>query len=58
MKLLQKEVLLGAFIAVSGAIWFSLSTSSSAVVTEPILRNLLEFFAMIFGAAYLVSIRH
>ena len=55
---LSKRVLVGSFIAVLGAIWLSLSAQSSENAINPLLGNTLEFFAMICGTWYAISIRY
>lgn len=57
-ELITKRLLLGAFLASCGAIWLSLSATSEVSASNPLLGNTLEFFAMICGAGYAISIRH
>jgi len=57
-ELISKKLILGSLIAVAGAIWLSLSASSSESAVNPLLGNTLELFAMICGAGYAISIRH
>ncbi len=54
---ITKRLLLGAILAVFGAVWLSLSTESSGIAKDPILGNFLEFMAMVCGAGYAISIR-
>lgn len=57
-EVISKKLLLGSLVAVSGAIWLSLSASGSENATNPLLGNTLEFLAMVCGAGYAISIRH
>jgi len=57
-EVITKRVILGAVLAVIGAIWLSLSASSDANAINPLLGNTLEFLAMICGAGYAISARH
>jgi len=57
-EVITKKVMLGAVLAVIGSIWLSLSASSDIHASNPLLGNTLEFFAMICGAGYAISIRH
>ena len=54
---ITKRLILGALLAILGAIWLSFSTQSSNIASNPILGNFLEFMAMICGAGYAISIR-
>lgn len=54
---ITKRLLFGAFLAVCGAVWLSISTDSSSVANNPVLGNFLEFMAMVCGAGYAISIR-
>jgi len=57
-EIISKKLIIGSLLAVSGAIWLSLSANISESATNPLLGNTLEFFAMICGAGYAISIRH
>lgn len=57
-EVITKKVIIGSFLAVSGAIWLSLSSSGDEHAINPLLGNTLEFFAMVCGAGYAISIRH
>lgn len=57
-EVITKKLLLGSFLAVSGAIWLSLSASPDENASNPLLGNILEFLAMICGAGYAISIRY
>ncbi len=57
-EMITKKVVIGAVLAVIGAIWLSLSASSSANAINPLLGNTLEFLAMVCGAGYAISSRH
>ncbi|NOX15233.1 MAG: DMT family transporter [Epsilonproteobacteria bacterium] len=57
-EVITKKVILGAILAVIGAIWLSISATSASNATNPLLGNTLEFFAMICGAGYAISSRH
>lgn len=57
-EIITKKLLIGAFLAVSGAVWLSLSSDSSADASNPLLGNFLEFLAMVCGTGYAISIRY
>ena len=57
-ELISKKLIIGSLIAVVGAVWLSLSASSSQSATNPLLGNFLEFLAMICAAGYAIAIRH
>ncbi|WP_024955405.1 DMT family transporter [Sulfurospirillum arcachonense] len=57
-EVITKKLLLGSFLAVSGAIWLSFAADGSVSATNPLLGNSLEFSAMICGAVYAITIRH
>lgn len=57
-EVITTRLLVGSFLAVSGAVWLSLSASSGESASNPLLGNTLEFLAMICGAGYAISIRH
>ncbi len=57
-EVITKKVVIGAVIAVIGAIWLSLSASSTVDAVNPLLGNTLEFLAMVCGAGYAISSRH
>ncbi len=57
-EIISKKLVIGSLLAVSGAIWLSLSANGNESATNPLLGNTLEFFAMICGAGYAISIRH
>ncbi len=55
---IKKRVMLGAILAIVGAIWLSVNSDISSTSTNPILGNFLEFLAMICAAGYSVSVRN
>ena len=57
-EVITKKVIIGSLLAVSGAIWLSLSASGSEHASNPLLGNTLEFCAMIMASGYAISIRH
>lgn len=57
-EVITRRVILGAVLAVAGAVWLSLSASSSESAINPLLGNTLEFLAMVCGAGYAISARH
>jgi drug/metabolite transporter (DMT)-like permease len=57
-ELISKKLIIGSLVAVIGAVWLSISASGSESATNPLLGNTLEFFAMVCGAGYAISIRH
>jgi len=57
-EIISKRLVVGSLLAVAGAIWLSLSADSMENATNPMLGNFLEFFAMICGSGYAISIRY
>jgi drug/metabolite transporter (DMT)-like permease len=57
-EVITRKVIIGSLLAVSGAIWLSLSSADTQHATNPLLGNTLEFFAMVVAAGYAISIRH
>jgi len=57
-EVISKKVVLGAVLAVIGAIWLSLSANIATNATNPLLGNSLEFLAMVCGSGYAISSRH
>lgn len=57
-EIISKKLMLGSLVAVSGAIWLSVGATTGESASNPLLGNTLEFFAMICGAGYAISIRH
>ena len=57
-EIITKKMVLGALIAVSGAVWLSLSATSTTNAINPLLGNTLEFLAMICGSGYAISSRY
>ena len=57
-EIITKKVVIGAILAVVGAVWLSLSADSAQNATNPLLGNTLEFLAMVCGAGYAISSRH
>ncbi len=57
-EIITKKLMIGALLAVLGAIWLSLSAQSAQNAVNPLLGNFLEFIAMVCGAGYAISIRH
>lgn len=55
---ISKKMILGSLIAISGAIWLSLSSDASQNASNPILGNSLELGAMICAAGYTIAVRH
>ncbi len=56
-EVITKKLIIGAFLAVFGAIWLSLSADSAQNAVNPLLGNSLEFLAMVCGSGYAISIR-
>jgi len=56
-EVITRRVIIGAVLAVVGAVWLSLSASSSESAINPLLGNTLEFLAMVCGAGYAISAR-
>lgn len=57
-EVITRKLLLGSFLAVSGAVWLSLGADVQENASNPLLGNILEFLAMICGAGYAISIRY
>ena len=57
-ELISKKLIFGSLIAVSGAVWLSLSSSGNQSASDPLLGNTLEFLAMFCAAGYTISLRH
>jgi drug/metabolite transporter (DMT)-like permease len=57
-EIITKKVIIGSLLAVSGAVWLSLSAGGDEHASNPLLGNTLEFFAMVCAAGYAISIRH
>ncbi len=57
-EVITKKLVIGAILAVIGAIWLSISASSETNALHPLLGNTLEFLAMVCGAGYAISSRH
>ncbi|MDA7848327.1 DMT family transporter [Sulfurospirillum sp.] len=57
-EVISKKLIVGSLLAVSGAVWLSLSANGSESASNPLLGNTLEFFAMVCGAGYAISIKH
>ena len=57
-EIISKKLVIGSLLAVSGAVWLSLSANGNESASNPLLGNTLEFLAMICGAGYAISIRH
>ncbi|WP_458699572.1 DMT family transporter [Sulfurospirillum sp. 1307] len=57
-EIITRKVIIGSLLAVSGAIWLSLSSSGSEHASNPLLGNTLEFGAMIVASGYAISTRH
>jgi len=56
-EVITRRVIFGAVLAVAGAIWLSLTASSSESAINPLLGNTLEFLAMVCGAGYAIAAR-
>lgn len=57
-EIITKKLLLGASLAIVGAIWLSLEASVEAYAPNPLLGNTLEFLAMLCAAGYTIIIKH
>lgn len=54
---ISRQMILGLGIAFLGACWLSLAGESTPDAPNPLLGNLLEFAAMIFGAGYALTLK-
>lgn len=57
-EVITRKVIIGSLLAVSGAIWLSLSSGGDEHASNPLLGNTLEFIAMVCASGYAISIRH
>ena len=55
---ITRRLVVGAVLAVGGAIWLSLSANQNEYASNPLLGNTLEFLAMVVASGYAISIRH
>jgi len=54
---LTLKTLFGFLVAVTGALWLSLSSASSLDAPNPILGNFLEFMAMVCASGYAICLK-
>jgi drug/metabolite transporter (DMT)-like permease len=57
-EIINKQLIFGAIITLSGAIWLSLQATATEVAPNPILGNFLEALAMLCGAGYTIVARY
>ena len=57
-EIISRKLIVGSVIAMSGAIWLSIQSTSTIDAPNPILGNFLEFCAMICGAGYTIVARY
>jgi len=57
-EIISKQLILGSLISIIGAIWLSLSASSTISSPNPILGNSFELLAMVCGAGYTIIARY
>jgi drug/metabolite transporter (DMT)-like permease len=57
-EIISKQLILGSFIAIVGAVSLSLQASTSVVAPNPLLGNFLELLAMVCGAGYTIVARY
>lgn len=57
-EIISRKLIIGSIIAMLGAIWLSLQSTSSIDAPNPLLGNFLEFCAMICGAGYTIVARY
>ncbi|MDC7219758.1 MAG: DMT family transporter [Spirochaetales bacterium] len=50
-------MIIGFILAIGGSVWLSLISESSESAPRPMLGNMLEFVAMIWGTCYTISVR-
>jgi drug/metabolite transporter (DMT)-like permease len=54
---ITQKTLAGFCLAIVGACWLSLASDASTNAPNPLLGNFFEFMAMVFAAAYTVSLK-
>lgn len=54
----SRQTLSGFLLAIVGAIWLSLASSTSVNAPDPLLGNFCEFLSMVCAAGYTVSLKH
>jgi drug/metabolite transporter (DMT)-like permease len=52
------NMLIGFVLAISGSIWLSLTTNSSAYSPNPLYGNFMEFLAMVCATGYTIILKH
>ncbi len=55
---ISKKMVIGMILAMSGAIWLSLSANVQEYAPNPILGNFLESLAMVCAAGYAISLKY
>ena len=55
---ISRQTLVGFVLAISGAVWLSLASETTANAPNPLLGNFCEFLAMVCAAFYTVSLKH
>lgn len=57
-EIISKQLVLGSLLAIVGAIWLSMDSTSSANAPDPMFGNFLELLAMACGAGYTIVARY
>jgi drug/metabolite transporter (DMT)-like permease len=57
-EVITTRTIIGSILAVSGAIWLSLSADVQENASNPLLGNTIEFLAMICAAGYTIAVRY
>ena len=55
---ITRLILLGFLLAVTGAVWMSMTGSSDASAPDPLLGNFYEFLAMLCATGYTLLLKH
>ena len=54
---LTRRIIIGLFVAATGAVWLSLAASVSVHAPHPVLGNFLEFMAMVTATGYIILLK-
>lgn len=57
-EIITKKLILGSLVSIAGAVWLSLSATSTISSPHPILGNFFELLAMVCGAGYTIIARY
>jgi drug/metabolite transporter (DMT)-like permease len=57
-EVITQKLIFGSLVAMSGVIWLSVNSTSTAFAPNPMLGNFLELCAMTCGAGYTIVAKH